>query len=73
MPIDPAGTQPGLSSPAPQPKIVHVKCRRDGCKSMKVYHMKLDQPGDPEARQRFQCVDCGHAWLTQPGGAAFNF
>ena len=53
--------------------IVFVRCRRgtdpstygQECKGNRAYNMS--DPGGTMVR--FQCVDCGHIWVTPVGGA----
>lgn len=69
MPIDPTGTTPGLVPENPNTKVVHAKCRRDGCDSIQATVTTLPaQPG----RQVFHCVKCHHAWGVNVGGT-FNY
>lgn len=63
MPIDPTGTQPGVT-PAEQPKPFHMKCRREGCDS--ILATDVTPPGMPG--KRYQCVKCRHVWGVNPGG-----
>jgi hypothetical protein len=67
MPVDPAGTSPGLSPTKEEPKKLNAKCRSGNCDSIQVYDVSVDGvPG-----KRYQCVKCKHTWAVNPGGS-FN-
>lgn len=69
MPIDPAGTAPGLPVPTPpQPKQHHMKCRRDGCDS--VLAIEITPPG--MSNHLYQCVTCKTTLGVTTGGSV-NF
>ena len=67
MPIDPAGTKPGLASPAPEePKTVHIKCKRPGCDSIKA--IEMTNP-NPQGRHLYRCAKCNTTWGIATGGS----
>lgn len=76
MTFDPKGTAPGLASgSAPEQKVHHMKCRRDGCSSARAIEISLGQQGDAAgaAHNRvYQCVECKHTWPMSVGGSV-NF
>lgn len=65
MPIDPAGTTPGLAPGAKPDETVHLKCRREGCDSMTSVIVKI--PGQ-EAQRMYRCTTCNHTWGLNVGG-----
>lgn len=65
MPIDPAGTAPGLAPDNKPDDVVHMKCRREGCDSMTATIMKI--PGQETVR-RYICTACKHSWGLNMGG-----
>jgi DNA-directed RNA polymerase subunit M/transcription elongation factor TFIIS len=72
MTFDPKGTQPGLSTTqAEEPKILHMKCRRDGCKSMRATEIgnqnQSENVGATHNRM-YRCTDCGTTWGVSTGG-----
>lgn len=67
MPIDPAGTTPGLAPGAQPEEKVHMRCRNTGrCDSMVAVIMKI--PGH-EAMRMYRCTECNHTWGINIGGA----
>lgn len=67
MPIDPAGTTPGLAAPlASAPPTVHIRCKRNGCDSINAIEVK--HPGSPSGRRLYQCVKCRTSWGVNTGG-----
>lgn len=67
MPIDPAGTTPGLAPGVKPDETVLMKCRRgDGCDSMTAVVMKI--PGQESVRM-YRCTGCNHTWGLNVGGA----
>jgi DNA-directed RNA polymerase subunit M/transcription elongation factor TFIIS len=74
MSFDPKGTQPGLSNDSPaEPKILHIKCRRPECKSMRATEIgaqnQAEHNGVPHNRI-YRCVECGNTWGVNTGGFA---
>ncbi len=65
MPIDPAGTAPGLAPGTKPDEVVHMKCRRGGCESMTAAIMKI--PGQESVRM-YRCTGCNHTWGINIGG-----
>lgn len=76
MTFDPKGTTPGLAQSAPlEPKVIHLKCRRDGCTSIRAIEINQGQQveGTGAAHNRlYQCVECKHTWPMSVGGSV-NF
>lgn len=67
MPIDPAGTAPGLSSPASiDAPRVHMKCKRAECDSILAIEVK--HPGTVGGHRMYQCVKCKASWGITTGG-----
>lgn len=69
MPVDPAGTAPGLASPATGDalKTVHMKCRRPECDS--IVALDVPHPNSLSGRRMYQCVKCRTSWGASVGGA----
>lgn len=69
MPIDYAGTKPGLPAPLPEePQYLHMRCKRgDACGSMRA--VEITPPGLPGGAHIYQCVDCKTSWGIATGGA----
>jgi len=68
MPIDPAGTTPGLQPPqAEDPPKVHLKCKNASCNSILAIEMKF--AGQPGGRRMYQCVKCHLTWGVPVGGS----
>lgn len=67
MPIDPAGTTPGLAQPVPEkPKEHNMKCKNKNCDSITVIEVPVPQaPG----RHLYQCTKCRTTWGVNTGGA----
>jgi len=65
MPIDPTGTKPGVVPAPPELKTVNMKCRRNGCDSIRAYVMDI---GASPVRM-YRCAECHHTWGINPGGA----
>jgi DNA-directed RNA polymerase subunit M/transcription elongation factor TFIIS len=72
MSFDPTSTQPGLSgTKAEGPKIIHMKCRRDGCKSMRATELGSQNQSENVGaahNRMYRCVDCGNTWGVSTGG-----
>ncbi len=66
MPIDPAGTKPGLLPQPEAPKIHNMRCKNTGCDSMQVTEMKI--PG-LAGRHVYRCVKCNTTWGVVTGGS----
>ena len=65
MPIDPAGTKPGLTAVAEPPKQFHLKCKRAGCTS--ILATELTAP-NAQGRHLYRCVQCNMTWGLSTGG-----
>jgi hypothetical protein len=67
MPVDYTGTKPGLPVPTPEePKYVHMRCKNDGCHSMRV--TEVTPMGIPGGAHLYQCVECKMTWGIAVGG-----
>lgn len=66
MPIDPAGTKPGLTPAEDEPKKVFMRCKRAGCSSMEAVEVKV--PGTTGSHL-YRCVKCHHPQSVQTGGS----
>jgi len=65
MPIDPAGTTPGVIPEKKEPEKVSMRCRQPNCDSM--WHEKIEiesVPGD----HLFRCCKCGNTFRINVGG-----
>jgi hypothetical protein len=67
MPIDPAGTTPGIVSENQEPETISVKCPRGGCDSQAAVEIKVAAP-EYVGRRMYRCVKCGHTWGLAVGG-----
>ena len=65
MPIDPAGTKPGLAPQEPEIKTVNVRCKRSGCDSIEAVEMSGPYP---MGRHLFRCAKCNMTWGVAVGG-----
>lgn len=72
MSFDHKGTQPGLSgTSSEEPKVLHLKCRREGCKSMSATEIgSQDQAQNVGAahNRMYRCTECGTTWGVSTGG-----
>jgi hypothetical protein len=66
MPIDPAGTQPGLVGTVEETKTVHIKCKNQDCDSILAVEVKI--PGMSPNIRMYQCVECKRSWGINAGG-----
>jgi len=67
MPIDYAGTTPGLPPVEPEkPKVVHMKCKAPNCPSIQV--TEVTPPGYPVGAHMYACVACKTTWGIATGG-----
>jgi hypothetical protein len=67
MPIDPAGTKPGLAPQAVAPKVHNMRCKNKGnCDSMEVTEIVM--PGGT-GRHVYRCVKCNTTWGVVTGGS----
>lgn len=66
MPIDPAGTTPGLTPGAKPDETVHIKCRSGRCESITAVIVKI--PGQ-ESQRLYRCTACNHTWGLNVGGS----
>lgn len=76
MSFDKTGVAPGLvAENKPEPKIQHMKCRNEECKSMQAHEIVTGSTpagaGAPHNRL-YQCVTCLHTWSLGVGGSV-NF
>lgn len=65
MPIDPAGTKPGLAPVADEPKKVLMRCKRTGCDSIEAVEQEV---AGTSGRHLYRCVKCHHPHSIQTGG-----
>ena len=67
MPIDPAGTVPGLAvDPVDKPVLVNMRCKNHNCDSIQVTELKY--PGSGAGRRMYRCVKCHTSWGIHLGG-----
>lgn len=67
MPIDPAGTKPGLAPQEDGHRTVHMRCKREGCGSITAIEVSK-----PESANRlYRCTQC-HFPVGVATGGAFN-
>jgi hypothetical protein len=66
MPVDHAGTKPGLTPQAPEPKIHNMRCKNKNCDSMQVTEMVI--PG-MAGRHMYRCIKCNTTWGVVTGGS----
>ena len=65
MPIDPTGTKPGVVPTTPELETVNMKCRRNGCDSIRAIIVVI---GASPVRM-YQCAECKHMWGINIGGS----
>ncbi len=65
MPIDPAGTKPGLTPAAVEPKKHNMRCKNKDCPSIEVHEINAGMPG----RHLYRCVKCHTTWGVVTGGS----
>lgn len=67
MPIDPAGTQPGLAAAPPEePKTIHLRCKNQGCDSILAIEMT---EANAQGRHLYRCCKCSHIHGVMTGGS----
>lgn len=66
MPINPAGTKPGLAPKANEPPKLAMKCRNEACDSM--YVIEIAPHGSAGHRRLYQCVKCRRTFGVGTGG-----
>lgn len=66
MPINPAGTKPGLVPKVEEQPRLNMRCKNKNCTSMQVTEMKI--PG-MVGRHVYRCVECNTTWGVVTGGA----
>lgn len=64
MPIDPTGTKPGIVPEVPQQETVNMRCKRNGCSSIRAYIVQIG--GSPV--RMYRCAECQHMWGINIGG-----
>jgi len=64
MPVDPAGTKPGLTKTVEEPEEVHMRCRNQDCDSILATEIKI--PGSKG--RMYRCVACGQTRNLLVGG-----
>lgn len=67
MPIDPAGTTPGLTPKAEEAPTVHIRCKNPSCDSINAIELKI--PGMQGGSRLYQCVKCHRTHGVAVGGA----
>jgi hypothetical protein len=67
MPIDPAGTIPGLKEKSKEIPTVHVRCRNSGCDS--ILAIEIEIPGQKGGSHLYQCCKCKRTWGVAMGGS----
>ena len=66
MPIDPAGTTPGVIPETKDPDEVHIKCKSDGCDSIRAIEVK--HAGQAPGTHMYRCIQCNRTWGIRTGG-----
>jgi DNA-directed RNA polymerase subunit M/transcription elongation factor TFIIS len=66
MPIDPTGTKPGVVPAQPQQETVNMRCKRNGCDSMRAIIVVIQGIGP---MRMYRCAECGHTWGINVGGS----
>ena len=67
MPIDPAGTVPGLKEKEEEPKKIHIRCKNPECDSILAIEVKM--PQQEGGRRLYQCCKCKKTWGIPVGGS----
>lgn len=68
MPIDQAGTAPGLKQEVDEPPKVHLKCKNTSCDSILAIEIKVAGQTSG-ARRLYQCEKCKTTWSVPVGGS----
>lgn len=72
MSFDPKGTAPGLIPATEKPvKILHMKCRKEDCRSMQATEVSSSSPVESAGAPHFRiyrCAECGSTWNAAVGG-----
>lgn len=66
MPIDPAGTKPGLAPQAEEPVVHNMKCKNKNCDSITVVEVQYP---NSSGRRMYRCTKCHTSWGVPVGGA----
>lgn len=67
MPIDPAGTTPGLTPKKEEPAKVNMRCRNANCDSIVAIEVKLE--GQEGGHRMYQCCKCKQTRGVAVGGS----
>jgi len=68
MPIDPAGTTPGLKKIEEKPKEIHIRCKNPQCDSILAIEIKVAGQ-ENSGHHLYQCCKCKRTWGIATGGA----
>jgi len=66
MPIDPAGTTPGLTPQEPEEVEIHLRCKNTNCDSILAVEIKTPIPSP---RRLYRCSKCKQVSGINVGGA----
>ena len=67
MPIDHAGTKPGLTPQEEAPNHINLRCKNVGCDSITAIELPSPGPG----LRMYQCVKCKMTRGVNVGGAIY--
>jgi len=68
MPIDPAGTTPGLQQKEEPPKRVNIRCKNyPDCDSIQA--IEIEYAGQKGGSRLYQCCKCHRTWSVAVGGS----
>ena len=67
MPIDPAGTAPGLTKTEEEVPKIHMRCKSDKCDSILAVEVKV--PGQPSGSRLYRCCKCNRTSMIPVGGS----
>jgi len=67
MPIDPAGTAPGITPKIDEPPVLNMRCKSPHCDSMTAIEMK--HAGLPSGTRMYQCTKCKRSSGIPVGGS----
>ncbi len=68
MPVDPAGTAPGLQPGTEEPVVHNMRCKNKNCDSITVTTLPIPLEASG-GRRMYRCTKCNTTWGVQVGGS----